>query len=119
MFYGHDSVITHIDSIIVYCDTFAYDLSSDKGTMILPHVVEGENTLKGMTGKFSMKNDQIEVFQVHRGSSEYHSESGNINNVTGDTISIYFENGKAVTIIVDGKPSGVLKLKRSAGDSED
>lgn len=119
MFYGHDSVVARIDSIIVYCDTFAYDLSLDKGTMIAPHVVEDQNTLKGTTGQFSMKDDQVELFQVQNGSSEYHSDAGNINNVTGDTISIYFENGEAVTIVVDGNPSGVLELKRGSGDTED
>jgi len=119
MFYGYDSVVANIDSINVYCDTFAFDLSSDKGTMIVPHVIEGKNTLKGETGQFVMKDEQLEVFSVHKGASEYHSEVGNINNVEGDTISIFFENSKAVKIIVDGNPNGVLQLKRGSGDTED
>lgn len=118
MFYGYESVVARIDSITVQCDTFSFNLASDKGTMIRPHVAEKQNKLKGETGRFSMKEDQVEAFSVYNGDSEYRSEEGNINNVAGDTITIFFENSQAVRIIVGGSPHGVLQLKRGSDDIE-
>ncbi|MBN2620710.1 hypothetical protein JXB22_06415 [candidate division WOR-3 bacterium] len=119
MFYGYESVIARIDSITVQCDTFSFDLVSDRGAMIRPHVVEKQNRLNGEAGRFSMKSEEIESFSVYNGDSEYRSEEGNINNVEGDTITVYFENGEAVRIIVEGSPHGVLQLKRGTDDTED
>lgn len=119
MFYGYDSVHAQIDSITVDCDTFAYDLTKDSGIMVTPHVIEKENVLQGEAGSFHMKNEQVESFSVFQGWSEYHSDEGNINNVTGDTITIKFEQGEAVQIIVQGDPSGVLQLKKEPDNVED
>jgi hypothetical protein len=119
MFYGYDAVKALIDSITVFSDTFNYDLVRDHGEMINPRIVEKQNIMKGRAGYFSMKNGEIETFSVYNGDSEYRSAEGNINNVEGDTITIVFEAGEAVKIIVKGGPHGVLQLKRGADDTED
>ena len=119
MFYGYDSVHAEIDSINVECDTFTYDLADDNGAMVKPHVVEKENILKGETGAFRMKDENIESFSVHDGWSKYLSEEGNRNEVEGDTITVIFEEGEAVKIIVMGDPSGVLMLKKESENVED
>jgi lipopolysaccharide export system protein LptA len=118
MFYGYDSVVTRIDSITVLCDTFAFNLASDTGTMVRPEVIEDKNVLKGSAGEFALLDDQVDFFSVYYGSSVYHSEAGNVNNVEGDTITIYFEESRAVKIVVNGDPSGVLELKRGSSDTE-
>jgi lipopolysaccharide export system protein LptA len=118
MFYGYESVIARIDSITVECDTFSFDLASDSGTMIRPRVAEKLNRLNGEAGRFSMRSDEIESFSVYDGDSEYRSEEGNINNVEGDTIIVFFEHSEAVRIVVEGSPHGVLQLKRGPDDIE-
>jgi lipopolysaccharide export system protein LptA len=119
MFYGYDSVCMLIDSVTLKCDTFTYDLVFDEGAVVNPDVFEKQNTLQGERGQFSMKGDQVEAFRVFNGTSEYHSEEGNINNVEGDTITIMFENGQAVQIVIEGNPQGVLRLKRGSSDVKD
>jgi lipopolysaccharide assembly outer membrane protein LptD (OstA) len=116
-FFGYDSVVAIIDSITVFCDTFLYNLKDDHGSMKNPFVVEKENELKGESGKFEMKNKEIETFSVHRGWSQYYTEEGSKNVVEGEEISIVFHDGKAIKIIVDGEPKGVLRLKRSTDDA--
>jgi lipopolysaccharide export system protein LptA len=117
-FYGYDSVVTTIDSITVLCDTFTFDVVADTGTMVAPEVIEDKNILQGATGTFVLVDDQVEFFSVHKGSSVYHSEAGNVNTVEGDTITIYFEKSEAVKIVVNGNPGGVLELKRGSGETE-
>ncbi|MGB3340505.1 MAG: OstA-like protein [bacterium] len=116
-FFGYDSVVAVIDSITVFCDTFLYDLKEDYGTMKSPIVLEKENELKGESGQFKMKNKEIESFSVHRGWSQYYTEEGSKNVVQGEEISIVFRDGKAIKIMVDGEPKGVLRLKRKAEDA--
>jgi lipopolysaccharide export system protein LptA len=116
-FFGYDSVVAVIDSITVLCDTFSYNLKEDHGTMASPIVLEKENELKGESGQFKMKNKEIESFSVYRGRSQYYTEEGSKNVVEGEEISIAFRNGKAIMIMVDGEPKGVLRLKRKAEDA--
>ncbi len=118
-FYGFDSVIAIIDSITVYCDTFFYNLKSEHGTMVKPIVIEENNELKGENGQFKMRNKEIESFSVLKGWSKYYTREGSKNIVEGDTINIIFKDGKASRIVVDGKPRGVLSLKRKEEDVED
>ncbi len=115
-FYGFDSVIAIIDSITVHCDTFSYDLKTERGTMIRPLIVESKNELKGETGQFEMENKDIESLSVQNGWSKYYTKEGSKNIVEGEKISVIFQDGKASRIIVDGKPKGVLRLKRKEED---
>lgn len=120
LFYGHDSVVAFIDSITVYCDTIMYDLEADTGTVASPYVVEQQNILKGETGRFRMKDKDIDFFEVHEGWSRYFSESGSKNIVEGDTIRIMFRDNKALSITVHGNAKGTMTLKQEeeedAGD---
>jgi hypothetical protein len=85
--------------------------------MTRPVVLEKENELKGESGQFIMKNKEIESFSVQHGWSQYYTEEGSKNVVEGDAISIVFRDGKAIKIIVDGEPKGMLRLKRKAEDA--
>jgi hypothetical protein len=108
-----------IDSIIVYCDTFSYNLRDETGEMAKPVIHEKRNELKGNHGRFSMKNKEIQTVSVTNGQSVYYTEEGSKNIVEGEYISILFEKGVATTIKVEGQPKGLLFLKRSdesAGD---
>jgi len=119
LFHGYDSVKAIIDSIIVFCDTFSYDLAKERGNMVKPRIVENDNELTGTRGQFVLSDKQIEVMSVENGESVYYTKEGSKNHVEGDMISIMFEDGKAKTIKVDGKPKGTLSLQRSeqsAGD---
>ncbi len=119
MFHGYDSVKATIDSITVFCDTFAYDLVKEKGTMTRPRILQKNNELTGTHGLFVLADKQIEMMSVINGESVYYTAEGSENYVKGDTISIMFEQGKAKTIAVQGAPKGKLSLKRSeqsAGD---
>lgn len=111
-FFGFDSVTVVFDSITVYCDTFSFDLKEDHGTMVNPVVLEKNNELRGETGQFKMKDKQIESFSVHRGWSTYYTDEGSKNIVEGKEINIIFRDGEAIKIIVNGEPSGILRLKR-------
>jgi len=116
-FFGFDSVTAVIDSITVYCDTFSFDLKEDHGTMVNPVILEKNNELRGETGTFKMKDKEIESFGVHRGWSTYYTDEGSKNTVEGEEINIVFRDGKAIKIIVDGEPSGILRLKRKEEDA--
>lgn len=116
-FFGYDSVVALIDSITVFCDTFLYNLKENHGTMVNPIVLEKDNELKGETGQFKMNNKEIESFSVRRGWSKYYTEEGSKNIVEGEEISIVFRDGKAIKIVVNGEPRGVLSLKRKAEDA--
>jgi lipopolysaccharide export system protein LptA len=110
-FYGYDSVIALIDSIIVHSDTFMYDLKNDRGTMIRPEIIEKENRLTGDIGYFTMENKEIKSFTVENGWSRYYDKDGSENVVEGDSIVIEFDQGQASKIIVRGGPKGILYLK--------
>lgn len=118
-FHGYDSVLAVIDSINVLCDTFSYDMESEGGTMTHPVIQEKNNELRGSHGEFRMKNKEIESLKVINGHSIYYTKEGSKNVVDGEAISIIFREGKAISIQVEGLPSGVLSMKRSresAGD---
>ena len=119
MFHGYDSVRALIDSVTVLCDTFSYDLASERGTMVRPRIEEKQNELIGVKGQFTMRNKEIEVLSVEQGQSTYYTKEGSRNVVQGDTISIIFQEGQAKKIIVDGKPKGHLSLKRSSDSAGD
>ncbi len=119
LFYGYDSVLAVIDSITVRCDTFSYDLDSEKGTMTRPTIREGNNELVGTSGEFSMRSKEIDMLNVANGHSIYYTEEGSKNVVDGERITITFREGKAVSIRVDGMPRGVLSMKRSQGSAGD
>ncbi len=110
-FYGYDSVVANIDSIIVLCDTFQYDLKNERGMLIHPEITEKDNFLKGDSGYFSMENKEIKNFVVQNGWSRYFDREGSKNIVQGNTIGIEFEKGQARLIRVEGDPRGVLYLK--------
>jgi hypothetical protein len=119
LFHGYDSVRALIDSVTILCDTFCYDLASERGTMARPRIREKHNELTGTQGQFTMRNKEIEILSVEQGQSTYYTKEGSRNFVQGDTISIIFQEGQARKIIVDGEPKGHLSLKRSpesAGD---
>lgn len=116
-FYGFDSVVAIIDSIIVHCDTFQYNLETENGNMVKPTMLEKNNELKGETGHFIMRNKNIEIFSVQKGRSEYYTEEGSKNIVEGKKISIIFQDGKASKIVVEGEPMGDLILKRKEEDA--
>ncbi len=120
LFYGHDSVVAVIDSMTVYCDSIVYDMDVDTGTVANPYVVEQQNILKGTSGRFRMKENDIDFFEVHEGWSKYFSESGSKNVVEGETIHIVFRDNKAQTITVQGSAKGTMTLKQEveedAGD---
>jgi hypothetical protein len=118
-FYGFDAVVANIDSITVYCDTFLYDVAADTGAMAKPVIIEKKNELRGVVGRFSMKDKTIESLTVHQGWSQYYTEEGSQNVVEGDVIRIIFLEGKASRIIVEGQPRGVLQLKRAPEDVGD
>jgi lipopolysaccharide export system protein LptA len=120
LFYGNDSVIAVIDSMTVYCDSIVYDMEVDTGTVANPYVVEQQNILKGESGRFRMKENDIEFFEVQKGWSKYFSESGSKNIVEGETIRIMFRDNKAQSITVHGNAKGTMTLKQEveedAGD---
>jgi len=116
-FFGFDSVTAVIDSITVYCDTFSFDLKEDHGTMVNPVILEKNNELRGETGTFKIKDKEIELLSVHRGWSKYYTDKGSKNTVEGEEINIVFRDGKAIKIIVNGEPNGVLRLKRKEEDA--
>lgn len=116
-FFGFDSVTAVVDSITVYCDTFSFDLKEDHGTMVNPVILEKNNELRGETGTFKMKDKEIESFSVHRGWSKYYTDEGSKNTVEGEEINIVFRDGKAIKIMVDGEPSGTLRLKGKEEDA--
>jgi hypothetical protein len=66
-----------------------------------------------------MRNNGIESLSVQKGWSKYYTEEGSKNIVEGDTITIIFQDGKASRIVVEGKPKGVLSLKKKAEDAGD
>ncbi len=118
-FYGYDSVRARIDSIIVLCDTFAYDLKTDRGTMVRPVIQEENNELNGADGEFAMKQKTIDVLEVHGGRAVYYTENGSKNVVEGDTIRIIFKDGRAVSVRVEGSPHGVFSSSRRAENADD
>ncbi len=118
-FYGFDSVIAVIDSITVHCDTLLYNLETENGNMTRPVMLEKGNVLKGESGHFIMRNKNIESFSVQRGWSQYHTDEGSKNTVSGRKISILFDDGKASKIVVEGEPQGILRMKRTEEDAGD
>jgi len=119
LFFGYDSVRAIIDSVVVLCDTFSYNLETEHGSMVRPIIQEKNNELSGERGQFRLRNKEMESVSVENGHSLYYTKEGSKNIVEGKRISIMFQEGKAVKIKVDGEPRGVLSLKRSqesAGD---
>ena len=119
LFYGFDSVRAVIDSIVVYCDTFSYNLQEETGEMTNPVIQEKKNELMGDYGRFSMENREIQSVSVMNGESIYYTEEGSKNIIEGKSISILFEEGVATTIRVEGEPKGLLFLKRSTESAGD
>jgi lipopolysaccharide export system protein LptA len=118
-FYGYDAVQAIVDSVVVFCDTFSYDLGSEVGEMVRPVIQEKGNELKGAQGRFQLKNKEIEFVSVTQGESLYYTKDGSKNIVLGETIKISFKEGKATTILVDGQPRGTLSMKRVEEDAGD
>ena len=111
LFYGFDSVQAVIDSVIVDCDTFSYNLQTESGEMKRPVIREGDSELKGTRGQFTLKNKEMELMSVSNGQSVYYTDEGSRNVVEGESITIMFKQGKASTIRVEGQPNVVLWLK--------
>lgn len=111
VFWGYDSVTAVIDSITVDCDTFAYDLSKESGTMVRPRVTEKTNELAGIQGSFKFRNKMIEYFSVQQGTSRYTTKEGSKNFVEGEQITVFFLNGEASRVVAGGQPRGRLLLK--------
>jgi len=119
LFMGYDSVEAVIDSITVICDTFSYDLESGIGDMSMPVIREKNNELNGTSGKFRLKDKEMDLLSVSNGQSVYYNDEGSKNIVEGESIEITFDHGKATKIRVEGRPRGVLDLQRretNAGD---
>jgi lipopolysaccharide assembly outer membrane protein LptD (OstA) len=116
--YGFDSVIAIIDSITIYSDTFEYNLKTEHGNLVRPTIVDRENELTGESGQFQLKNKNIESFSVEQGWSQYSTDEGSKNIVSGSKISIIFTEGKATKIFVEGKPQGNLYLKQEETDED-
>ncbi|MEO0184591.1 MAG: OstA-like protein [candidate division WOR-3 bacterium] len=117
--FGYDSVIGVIDSIILFCDTMAFDMKRDNGYMNNPLVVEKNNELKGATGEFGLKNKKIDYFKVFSGYASYWTNEGAHNLIEGTSINVLFQDGKAFKVLVEGNPKGKLYLKEekeNAGD---
>jgi lipopolysaccharide export system protein LptA len=110
MFWGYDSVTAVIDSITVDCDTFAYDLSNESGTMVRPRVMEKTNELAGSHGSFKIRNKTIEYFSVRQGTARYTTREGSKNLVEGEQITVFFLNGEASRVVATGQPRGRLLL---------
>ncbi|MDH4211800.1 MAG: hypothetical protein OEV79_10190 [candidate division WOR-3 bacterium] len=119
LFMGYDSVQAIIDSINVFCDTFSYDLKAETGDMIMPIIIEKNNELKGTTGKFRLKDKEMDLLSVMDGQSVYYTDEGSENMVEGHNIEIIFSQGKATTIRIEGRPRGVLNLQRRQGNAGD
>ena len=117
--YGYDSVVARIDSVIVTCDTFVYDVKTTHGTMTKPTITEIDNRLIGETGSFVMKDNDIETLSVHNGWSQYYTKNGTKNTIEGETITIVFEEGQANRIIVIGEPRGVVHMGKGNNDVSD
>lgn len=111
MFWGYDSVTAVIDSITVDCDTFAYDLNRESGTMVRPLVTEKANELAGTHGSFQFRNKMIEYFSVQHGTSRYTTREGSKNYVEGEQITVFFQDGEADRVVAAGQPRGRLLLK--------
>lgn len=118
-FRGYDAVRAVIDSIDVRCDTVSYDLRSETGQMVRPVIREKNNELTGTRGEFRLRNKEMELLDVVNGRSVYHTKEGSKNAVEGERIAVFFSEGRAVTIRVDGRPTGVLYLKRSQESAVD
>jgi lipopolysaccharide export system protein LptA len=119
LFMGYDSVQAVIDSINVFCDTFSYDLKAETGDMIMPIIREKNNELKGITGKFRLKDKEMDLLSVMDGQSVYYTDEGSENMVKGHNIEITFSQGKATTIRIEGRPRGILNLQRRQGNAGD
>ncbi len=112
LLFGFDTVLAIIDSISVSCDTFSYNLKTERGDLTRPSILEKNNELTGEAGQFVLKSRNIDSFSVDRGWSRYYTKEGSENIVEGAKITIFFENGIAKKIIVEGAPRGVLNLKK-------
>lgn len=117
--YGHDSVVGMIDSINLFCDTIIYNIKTRNGSMVNPVVIEKNNELKGLSGEFGLKDNTIEYFKIFSGVANYWTEEGSHNIIMGNSIKIFFQEGRAFKVRVEGKPKGELYLKEqkeNAGD---
>ena len=119
LFIGYDSVEAVIDSITVFCDTFSYDLEAGIGDMSMPVIREKNNELKGTSGKFRLREKEMDLLSVSNGESVYYNDEGSKNMVEGDSIEITFDHGKATKIRVEGRPRGVLELQRRESNAGD
>lgn len=119
LLYGFDSVVATIDSVVVTCDTFIYDVKAENGTMMKPVITEVNNQLIGKTGRFVMRDNDIESLSVYDGWSEYYTEKGTKNVVEGEEITILFDDGHATRIIVTGAPKGVVHMREGKADAGD
>ncbi len=116
---GYDSVIVLIDSITLYCDTVSYDFKKETGFISKPLVIEKSNKLKGIKGEFGLKNKTINCFKVSSGIASYWTNEGAHNIIEGESINIFFQEGRAIRVKVEGNPKGRLHLKeqkKNAGD---
>ncbi|MEO0135929.1 MAG: LptA/OstA family protein [candidate division WOR-3 bacterium] len=114
--YGYDSVTALIDSIIIFCDTIAYDLKNGKGFMVHPRALEKKNELKGISGEFVLKDNTISYFKVQSGIASYWTADGTHNVVEGENINILFREGRAFWVEITGNSRGKLYLKENVGD---
>ncbi len=116
--YGYDSVVGVLDSITLFCDTLIYNIKKGNGHMNNPLITEKNNELKGITGEFGLKNKIIDYFKVDSGYASYWTDEGSHNIIEGASVNIFFQDGKAFKVLVDGNPKGKLYLKEEedAGD---
>lgn len=113
MFWGYDSVQAEIDSIAVACDTFSYDLKTDRGIMLRPVVTQARNELTGVTGDFQLKEKNLDFFRVAQGSAQYFTRQGAVNFLQAGIIKIDFKDGNAVRITAIEDPRGKLQPKKA------
>ncbi|MGQ9702600.1 MAG: LptA/OstA family protein [bacterium] len=117
--YGYDSVAGVIDSINLFCDTITYNIKTHNGSMVNPVVMEKNNELKGLSGEFGLKDNTIEYFKIFSGVANYWTEEGSHNIIMGNSIKIFFQEGRAFKVRIEGEPKGKLYLKEqkeNAGD---
>lgn len=109
--YGYDSVFGAVDSINLFCDTIIYNIKTRNGSMVNPVVIEKNNELKGLSGEFGLKGNTIEYFKIFSGVANYWTEEGFHNIIMGNSIKIFFQEGRAFKVRVEGEPRGELYLK--------
>jgi lipopolysaccharide transport protein LptA len=82
---------------------------------------EGKSTLSGMSiDVFLKKKEIVKAIAILDAKGNYFFSDGGTNDVMGDTITVYFKDGEAERITVEGNAHGIFKdIKEKAGESEE